>query len=288
MKNQLKIIKLIKLKFKSSKVLKKILVLIGCFTIFFLIFAKNVVDGANLYKFEINFWDIVFRVCTYPFFIIIIFLPTIIIFTGIIYEKNKYMENVYLKVGNKRTIVYGNILSTLIINFIICIAMFFILIVVALFYSEYDIYWSNGILKANIEVSILNQLYPNGFISEYTPSESILFSFMEIFIGLNIVVFIRDLLYEYLTEIKIANIIVSLFIGINYIFMSFPLLHKSLPLLEYVSLHNIMILWYHKFETLSFAEISIERSLISSLSILIIVALLRVLFARKMKVNYSD
>lgn len=288
MKNQLKIINLIKMKLISSNILKKLFFLIVCFTVFFLITARNVINASNLYNFEVNFWDVIFRICTYPFFIIIIFLPSIVIVTGLMYKKNKYMDNVYLRIEEKRKIIYGNILSTLMLNFIICVSIFLILIVTALIYSKYDIGWSKGILSANDEMSILTQLYPNGFINEYTPLKAFFLSFIEIFIGLNIVIFIRDFLYEYLTQINIANIIISLFIGVSYIFMSFPLLHKSIPALEYISLHNIMILWYHKFDSISFGNISIEKSLISSSLILFTLALIRILFARKMKVNTSD
>lgn len=288
MRSQMKIINLIKMKLISSNILKKLLFLIVCYTVFFLITARNVINASNFYNFEVNFWDIIFRACTYPFFIIIIFLPSIVIVTGLMYKKNKYMDNVYLRIEEKRKIIYGNILSTLMINFIICVSIFFILIVIALIYSKYDISWSNGILSANDEISILNQLYPNVFIKKYTPMKAFFLSFIEIFIGLNIVIFIRDFLYEYLTQINNANIIISLFIGINYIFMSFPLLHKLIPALEYISLHNIMILWYHKFDNISFGNISIEKSIISSSLILFTLALIRILFARKMKVNTSD
>lgn len=283
------IINVVKVQLLDLELYRNIILALSIFTIVCVIMTRDLVEKSNLCKFEINFWDIVFRIVTYPFFIILAYVPIMLIITAIFHNKNNYMYSIYLRINNKRNWIITNILSVSLINFIVTTLLFVLIGILGIIYSHYSSEWSTTTLKISPEMKIYTYLYPNSFIKELSPIKASFIAYIQILLGVNIICCIRDMLTEYLTKIKTANIIISIFIFINFILMTFPSIKNLTHKVEYISLHNIMIIWYHKFNnSVSFGKLTLSETLSSSLLLLILLLSIRIVLSKKMVIRNDE
>lgn len=285
---RMQVINVVKVQLREEHLAKRLVLSMLLFTIISILLARNLVNSANLYKYEINMWDILFRIITYPYFIVLIFVPVMVAVTSVFSHKDKYMLSVCLRLCKKRTWVIANVISTLIINVLITSCLFIIVLIIGAICSRFEMNWSYTITNVNMQSKIISQLYPNGFVEEYSALAACIIQYFEIILGLTIITFIRDFLSEYFTSIKLANIITAVILFLNFVLMNFPILSKNIEFLEYLTLHNIMILWFHNFSHSSFGKLTVGQSLLSSIMLLIIILALRILMSRRLVLINDD
>ncbi|MGL5150652.1 MAG: hypothetical protein ACRC7N_08800 [Clostridium sp.] len=245
---------------------------------------NNLINASNVYGFEINCWDIIFRIITYPFLIIFIYIPLITICTSYLNKRNRFYNYVYLRVKSKRIIIITNIIITTSIAIISTSIVYLTSIILGILNLGLEFGWSEVVRSFAKDVKILTELYPLNFTSDLSPINSVIISYVLIVIAVLITFYLRDLLFEVFTNNKISSIFLSIAIFINIALSAIPTVLMSSTFVQLLNYGSYMI-WMHKFgEDISY-EITLTHSIIVGVLCIITLLIFRLKLSKRMVIE---
>lgn len=249
------------------------------------ILVKGLIDAADMYNFKINNWDIVFRVITFPFLIVYVYIPILIIITNKIQKRDRDIYSVAIRIKEKKKIIFVNTLVEIIIILMSIVMVYGVTVILSLISTSFSVNWSDAILGVGMNPTIAMQLYPSAFITQISPINAFIISFVQLFIGLMLIMAIRDFLCEYLKSFKTAIIITALILFINFGLTMIPIILNSSVTIQAFNLSSFVLIWMHNFGELTDYVLTIGQSIGLGIIIIIIINCVRFLNSRNMVVN---
>lgn len=238
------------------------------------------------YKLNLNIWDGIFKILSHPYFILYIYIPGTLI---LINPSNKLYEK-YLAIRFKRK--FSLIINEIGFKIIITMAFTFIYIItifiLSSIYFKIELNWSNTILNIGNTTKYSQVLYPNNFIKILSPEIALIVSFIQINLTIILIDMIRGFLIDLTGNFKLANILISLLLVINFGLFNFSTGSKIQEILNYFLISTFVLLWNHKFDSLSFSNVTILESTIVLSILTILVIMIRLVFCKGMKIIDGD
>lgn len=279
------VLNLVKLNLKLYKIPKII-----CFSIAFFIFISykiikplsefSIKNGIN-----INIWDGFFKIITYPSIILCIYLPLVIVVTSILSIKIDNNQSLILRTKKKYLWVMGRLIANLIMGLLFSVIFFVSAFIVSGLFFDLSINWSSTITNTSINSNIVSELYLGNFVFSLTPIKATIIAFLELYIATCIIISLRDLLTNYIHNIYICDLIVSIYIFISIIEFMYELTIGIFNVFKYISLNTIGILTFHKFGNIKIFHITLTQSFMISLALLAILIIINLVFSKKAEVK---
>lgn len=258
-------------------------------TLFFLFVSYKIIYQLNeyslKYNLQVNFWDGIFKVITYPIIVLCVYMPIIIIATSIINIKTKNSGYILIRTKKRTIWIISKVTTNLFIGLLIEITFFLSTFVISYIFFGFNSNWSPIITNINYNMKLSNVLYLNNFVLSLTPLQSIIISFLEIFIATAIIINIREVLTKLITNIYICDLIVSMYFFLSIISFMYNLTLWIFKIFQYISLHTIAIISFHKFGNIKIYNITLSQSFIISIIFLAILVLINLGCKRKLVIK---
>ncbi|WP_368489775.1 hypothetical protein [Clostridium sp. BJN0013] len=281
------IINLVKLNLKTYNLSKRV----GLSLILFLIILYKVISRLNTFGIEnnlnVNFWDGVFRVLSYPMLFLGLYFPFVIIITFLSnHTKNNYITFIMIRTNKKITWIISKIIISLILSLVFVITFFLSIFTISYIFFGFSSNWSDVILNPN-SLKLVPELYVNSFVFQLTPIKAYFISFFEIYLCTTIIINFRDILINYIPKAYIANLILSGYLFFNMICNGYNLNDGIFILSNYIGLDTMSLIWHHKFYNFNYYKVTLTQSLIISLLLLIILIVIDLVMNRKLVVDHD-
>lgn len=271
---------------KDKKIYKKFM-----FFLILLIFLSNGILN-NLYavnqsyNLNLNIWDGIFRILSYPYFILYVYIPGALI---LISPSNKlYEKYLAIRFKSKFSLIANEIGFKIIITTFFTLIYIVSILILSSIYFKIELNWSNTILNIGNIKKYSQSIYPNNFIKILSPEIALIVNFIQINLTIILIDMLRGFLIDLKGNFKLANILISLLLLVNFILFNFSIGGKIQEILNYFLISTFVLLWNHKFDSLSFSNVTILQSIIVVLILTILVLILRLVFCKGMKIIDGD
>lgn len=238
--------------------------------------------GNNL---NVNIWDGFFKVITYPIIVLCVYFPIVVIVTSITDVKIGHNQHLIIRSRKKILWIESKLISNLFIGLILSILFFLAAFLMSYIFLDFSNTWSSAITNTEISTKFIDVLYLGNFVFSLTPVQAGIVSFLEIYIATAIIISFRDVLSNYIRNIYICNLIVSMYIFISIIGYMYLLTIKIFEVMRYISLNTIAIISFHRFGNIRFFDITLVQSFITSLILLSILVGSNLIFSRRLEVK---
>lgn len=282
-----KMLRLTKINLEMSGILKKFIVCLMVFSYVFYKFTRSL----KMYKiasgYDINFWDGIFRLTTYPSLVVYLYFPIMIVITSNLYKKGQYANYIAIRSREKGILKGSRLLASIITCILSTAAIFLVIIFISYAYFGYSSSWSSISQNLQESIKLVGRFYVSNFTLELTPMKALLVSFLEITTTAAVLVTLRDVLQSLINKRHLANLIVFMWIAISIITVSFDLKEGFFELGNYIGVHTCSILFFHRFKHFSFAKVTIGQSLIINFCTLAVLILVDLIIWRKLVRDYD-
>lgn len=261
----------------------------GKFMFFFVVFLilsnsilSNLYSMNESYKLNLNIWDGIFRVLSYPYFLLYVYIPGILI---VISPSSKLYEKYFaIRFKSKFSLIISEIIFKIIINTVFTFIYITTICVLSSMYFKIQLNWSDLIFNIENKSKYSQSIYPNNFIKILSPELSLIVDFLQINLTVILIDMIRGFLIDLKGSFKFANISICMLMLINFILFNFSTQSKVQEILNYFLISNFVLLWNHKFNTLSFSNVTITQSINVLVGLTMLVIILRLVFCKGMKI----
>jgi len=230
---------------------------------------------------NLNIWDGVFRILSHPYFMLYIYIPSILILLNP--SKLLYQKYFMIRLKSKYRIIINEIIFK-----IICITIFSFIYIISIcilgcLYFKIQATWSVCIMNMEDTAVCSQSIYPNNFTSCFSPYTAIIINFIQVILTVVLMDMIRGLVIDLTGSFKLSNIFISLIILVNVILFNFAISGKIQNILNYFLINNFVLLWDHKFDSMSFSNVTLPESMVVLAVITIIFIVLRIAFCKGMR-----
>lgn len=279
--------------YKLNELYKKDRKIYEKFAFFFILFIllsnsilNNLYAVNQSYNLNLNVWDGVFRILSYPYFVLYIYIPSTLI---LINPSNKlYEKYIAIRFKSKLSLIINEIVFKIIITTVFTFIYVLTIFVLSSVYFKIQLNWSNTILNIANITKYSQSIYPNNFIKILSPEIAVIVNFIQINLSIILIDMIRGLLIDLKGNFKLANIVICLLLLINFILFNCPMEKNFQEVLNYFLISTFVFLWNHKFDSVSFSNVTILQSIIILLILTILVIILRLIFCKGMKIIDGD
>lgn len=256
---------------------------------FFLFISYKVIEPLNEFSIKnnlnINIWDGFFKVITSPMLVLCIYFPFIVIITSIINIKVRRNKYIIIRIKNKFFKSISNLIANVLIGLLIAIIFFISAFLISYLFFGFDNNWSSTIKNIEVSIKFVDVLYLGNFVFSLTPIQATCVSFLEISIATVILISLKELLTNLISNIYVCDLIVSIYIFISMAIFMYNLQVGIFKMLNYITLNTISIINLHKFYNMDFYYISLRQSFITSLIFLSILLVINLIFSKKLEVK---
>ncbi|MFT8312864.1 MAG: hypothetical protein ABF633_01265 [Clostridium sp.] len=261
-----------------------------CFSImFFLFISYKIIEPLNdfslKYNLDINIWDGFFKVVTYPIIVLCFYLPFVIIVTSIINLKIKHYQYIIVRSKKKVLWIISKLIANLLIGLLIATIFFLSAFIISYIFFGFDKNWSSTITNINVSMKLVDALYLSNFVFSLTPIQAIIISFLEIYIATAIIINFRDVLTNYISNIYICDLVISIYIFISIVSFMYNLTIGIFKIMKYIGMHTIAIISFHRFDSIKIYDVTLTQSFTISLIFLSILILINLMFNRRLVVK---
>lgn len=242
------------------------------------------VNQAN--QLNLNFWDGVFRILSYPYFILYIYIPGALILLNP--SKKLYEKYVTIRFNRKIKLIINEIAFKFIYINIFSLIYIISICILSCLYFKIQLTWSSDIINMENTAKYSQSIYPNNFINIFSPQIALIINIIQINLTIIFVDMIRGFIIDLKGSFKRANILISLLLIVNFILFNFSILGKIQDILNYFLISNFVLLWNHKFDLISFSNVTIQQSVVVLLLLTIAFIILRIVFCKEMRVIDGD
>ncbi|WP_315074785.1 hypothetical protein [uncultured Clostridium sp.] len=238
------------------------------------------------YNLNLNVWDGIFRILSYPYFMLYVYIPATLI---LISPSNKlYEKYLAIRFKSKFCLIINEILFKIVITTFFTFIYMVAIIMLSSMYFKIESNWSDIILNIGGQTKYGQSMYPNNFVKMLSPEIALILNFMQINLTIILIDMMRGFLIDLKGNFKLANILISLLLLINFVLFNFPIGHKIQEILNFFLISTFVLLWNHRFDSLSFSNVTIVQSTVVLLILTMLVLVLRLAFCKGMKIIDGD
>lgn len=271
---------------KDKKIYKKFIFIFILLILLSNSILNNLYSVNESYNLNLNVWDGIFRILSYPYFVLYVYIPVTLI---LINPSNKlYEKYVAIRFKSKFSLIINEIGFKIIITTAFTFIYIITIFILSSIYFKIELNWSNAILNIGNTTKYSQSVYPNNFIKVLSPEIALIVNFIQINSTIILMDMIRGFLIDLKGNFKLANILISLLLLINCILFNFSIGGKIQEVLNYFLISTFVLLWNHKFDSLSFSNVTILQSIIVVSILTILVLILRLVFCKGMKIIDGD
>lgn len=281
MKNKIR--SLVKINLRLSNMPVKIVAASVIFFVAVYIISNRLAVMSQNLGVDFNIWDGIMKTVNYSSFILGFYFPFIFVITTFFNVKSDYKECIMLRSEKKVAYILSQSITNSILSFLYTSIFFAILFIVNIFIFRFETGWGDFVLSTDNIRKVISILYVNSFVHVLNPIESVLISYIEIFISSLILFDIRDLLMNYIQKKYISYIIMSFYLVASVIFDAFPLEGTIGEVYKYIGLDMMSLLYKHSFLKQDYYAVPITISIIISLTVLAVINLVNLLLNRRLK-----
>lgn len=280
-----KIKPLINIQLKNKFLQKKAIIGIIILSVMAFIKAITIINNTSSNGIEINTWDMFNTIINNGFFVFGVYTPILIVITGVFQKRDSSIMNILIRAKDKREWVISNIIATLITAIVINTILYIIFFLISIIFTKYSANWSEFILNTTDFDASSYGLCERGFVTDYSPIQVILLSYLFSNLGILAVIFFRDLLVEQAASLKVANLIIIIGLFLNTIFIGSvaTILYNKL---RYITITHMFMFGYHNFGyKKEYCIFTVNQSLSIAIVIILLTLFLRIKLSKRMVIK---
>lgn len=291
MNNSINSKKYLRINFASCKLNKSMVFTYFIVILISWVFIDKLDYVSEYYNNELNIWDGIFTVLSNPFFILYAYIPLTFMSTIPNIKLDRFYKYIAIRYNSKKQLIINSVLVNLIMSFVINGIFFLTIVFINVIYFQVSFNWSSTILNLTVNMPIISSLFSNNFVLELSPIMAFIILYLKFTLTLTIVFMVRDLILDFIENTKLAYTLIIVYLIFNIWTFQFPLKGLVGKILQVLSYNHIILLWYNKFNITtelvgnSFSQITVGQSFIIGVIYLIVIILLRILFAKRLVIH---